>query len=171
MQSLKRADRAVALVCKWGVITALVALFLLLGANVLTRTFPFISLVGYGEIVEFVFAWMTFLGAVALWREGALYRVLIVSQSTSPPVRRAVEFFIYVLMLVVALVLTLKGTEYALGSDETTPFLRMNKIYWYASVPVCGALMTIYSIAGLVRLLLGDEAHLAGPQDHPDEQT
>ncbi|MEX2520032.1 MAG: TRAP transporter small permease [Paracoccaceae bacterium] len=151
-------DRLVFLLCKWGVIIGLAALFFLLGANVLTRTFPFITIAGYDEIVELIFAWMTFLGAVALWREGGLYKVALIAQSAPRPLRRTIDLFIRILMMALALVMTLKGAEFALYSGETTPFLRLDKSYWYAAVPVSGALMTIYSIAGLVRFAQGREA-------------
>lgn len=155
---LARLDRVVFLICKWGVILGLAALFFLLGANVLTRTFPYISIAGYDEIVELIFAWMTFLGAVALWREGGLYKVALITQSAPRPLRRSIDLSIRILMLVLALVMALKGAEFVRYSGETTPFLRLDKSFWYAAVPVSGALMTIYSIAGLVRFARGREA-------------
>lgn len=42
-----------------------------------------------------------------------------------------------------------------LGSGERTAFLRIDKSFWYAAVPVAGLLMTIYSIVGIARLVLG----------------
>jgi TRAP-type C4-dicarboxylate transport system permease small subunit len=152
---LKKLDLAVFLVCKWGVIIAIITLFLLLFAGVVTRLVPFISITGYDEIIEFAFGWLTFLGAVALWRDGTLYRVMIVPTLAPDYVQRPVEFCIRILMLGVALVLLIKGTEFALGSGERTPFLRLDKIYWYAAVPTAGLLMTIYSLVGLIRLTLG----------------
>ncbi len=50
-----------------------------------------VKLPGYDEIVELLFIWMTFLGAVALWREGALYRVgCLVDRLLPPPARQGV---------------------------------------------------------------------------------
>lgn len=154
---LRSLDQAVFYVCRWGVILGIVGLFLLLGANVLTRMLPFVSLVGYDEVVELIFAWVVFLGVVALWREGGLYRVAIIAATAPHSLRRAVELLIALLMLLVALVLTFKGAEFMLYSGERTPLLRLDKSFWYASVPVCGALMTIYSLVGLVRLARGEE--------------
>ncbi|WP_211100578.1 TRAP transporter small permease [Acuticoccus sediminis] len=161
---LKAADRAVAFVCRWGVTGALVGLFLLLLAGVVTRSVPVVSITGSDEIVELLFAWLTFLGAVALWREGALYNVTLVLVSVPPKVRHAIEVFIKFLMLMVALVFLLKGYEFMAGSGETTPFLRFDKAWWYASVPVCGGLMSVYSIAGLVLTFRGrfDETEPSG---------
>jgi TRAP-type C4-dicarboxylate transport system permease small subunit len=58
-------------------------------------------------------------------------------------------------MLGVALLLALKGTEFLLQSNETTPFLQLDKNYWYATIPLAGALMTAYSIRGLWGALRG----------------
>ncbi|WP_108662174.1 TRAP transporter small permease [Acuticoccus kandeliae] len=155
MSVLKGADWLVARICKWGVITALVLLFVLLLAGVITRALPFVSITGYDEIVELLVAWLTFMGAVALWREGALYNVTLILVAVSRPVRIALEILIRILMLAFALVLLVKGYEFAAGSGETTPFLRFDKAYWYASIPVAGALMVVYSIAGLVLAAMG----------------
>jgi TRAP-type C4-dicarboxylate transport system permease small subunit len=150
MTALKAADRMVALACKWGVIASLIGLFALLLAGVLTRMVPVISITGSDEIVELLFAWLTFLGTVALWREGALYNVTLILFLVPNGVRRGIEVAIKFVMLSVALVFLIKGYEFVVGSGETTPFLRLNKAWWYASVPVCGALLCAYSIAGLV---------------------
>ena len=161
---LKAADRAVAFVCRWGVTLALVGLFFLLLAGVVTRSVPVVSITGSDEIVELLFAWTTFLGAVALWREGALYNVTLVLVSVPPPVRRTIEVAIKFLMLMVALVFVVKGYEFTTGSGETTPFLRFDKAWWYAAIPVCGALMALYSVAGLIITYRGrfDEAEASG---------
>ena len=155
MGALRAADRAVAFACKWGVVGALIGLFFLLLAGVLTRALPIVSITGYDEAVEFLFAWMTFLGAVALWREGALYNVALVLVSVPPGLRHLIEVCIKFVMLVFALVLLIKGYEFVAGSGETTPFLRLDKAYWYASIPISGFLMCIYSIAALVRSYRG----------------
>lgn len=165
MGLLSRLDRAVFVCCKWGVISAIAALFLLLAAGVITRAIPFMSIAGYDELIELAFAWLTFLGAVALWRDGTLYRVTLIPAATPPKVQRPIEFCIRLLMLALALVLLIKGTEFALGSGERTAFLRIDKTYWYAAVPVAGLLMTIYSIVGLVRLALGLDKSLEAGAD------
>lgn len=161
---VRRLDLAVAFVCKWGVIAALVGLFLLLLAGVITRAVPVVSITGSDEIVEFLFAWLTFLGAVALWREGSLYSVTLIVALTPPLMQHVVEVAIKILMLFVALVLLVKGYAFAAGSGETTPFLRFDKAWWYASIPVGGALMCLYSVAGLVKSVRGrfDDKRSAG---------
>jgi len=155
---LQRLDQAVGVVCKWGVIGGLLGLFFLLLLAVIVRLVPFINVSGYDEIVELLFAWLTFLGALALWREGALYRVVVIQSAAGPVVQRLLAVMIHTLMLVFALVMSIKGYEFLRDAGETTPFLGIDKSYWYLSVPATGAIMAIYSAAGLWRALRGEQA-------------
>lgn len=152
---IDRADRLVGLICRWGVIACVVGLFLLLALGVVTRIVPLVSVAGYDEIIEFLFAWLTFLGALALWRENALYRVMIIETNAPPALRRVIAVMTQALMLFFALTLAIKGHEFLLYAGERTPFLGADKTWWYLSVPLAGALMSLYSAIGLVRALSG----------------
>ncbi len=156
MKSLiDHADRFVGVLCRWGVILCLLGLFILLGTAVVVRTVPIISISGYDEIIEFLFAWLTFLGALALWRENGLYRVMIIEAAAPLPVRRLFAVMTQALMLTFALTLAIKGQEFVQHAGERTPFLGFDKSWWYLAVPASGAVMSIYSAIGLGRALLG----------------
>lgn len=152
---LVRTDRFIGLVCKWGVIGCLLGLSALLLIAVIVRFIPSIPMSGYDEIVEMLFAWMSFLGALALWRDGTLYRVVFLDFVVSDGWRRALGVFNQILMLIFALVLTFYGYEFLSLAGETTPFLNLDKGYWYAAVPATGVFMTMYSIVGTVRAAQG----------------
>ena len=155
---LRRVDSLIGRACKWGVIGCLLALFFLLLVAVIVRMVPVLAISGYDEVVEWLFVWMTFLGALALWREGALYRVNLIEAAVPVLLRRAITIMSQTLMLVFALVMTVKGFEFLRDAGETTPFLRLDKSYWYVAVPATGAIMSIYSIAGLWRAVRGEMA-------------
>jgi TRAP-type C4-dicarboxylate transport system permease small subunit len=57
-------------------------------------------------------------------------------------------------MIALCWVLVFKGSEFALMAGEITPFLQINKIYWYAAIPFCGCFMAVYSLISLARLLM-----------------
>ena len=156
LSTLRRADDLVGFICKWGVIGCLLGLFFLLLIAVIVRMVPVLAISGYDEVVEWLFAWMTFLGALALWREGSLYRVILIEAAVPAPVRRLISVMSQLLMLVFALVMAIKGYEFLRDAGETTPFLGIDKGYWYASIPIVGAIMVIYSIAGVWRAATGD---------------
>jgi TRAP-type C4-dicarboxylate transport system permease small subunit len=161
-EALFRLDRAVASTCRWTVIGCFLGLFLLLSLGIVQRLLPIFKLSGYDELIELLFIWMTFIGSVALWREGALYRVDALDRLLAPRARRVLAVIVNLAMLALAAMLAWKGWEFMRDSGETTPFLQIDKVYWYAAIPSSGILMVIYSIAGLWRSLLGE---LRSPED------
>jgi len=154
-RTLERLDLGLAFACRWIVIGCFLGLFVLLSLGIVQRFVPQVKLSGYDELVELLFGWMTFVGALALWREGALYRVAMIDRLLSPRLRTAVAALIHLTMLAVALTFTIKGREFMAMSGETTPFLQLDKAWWYAAIPVCGSLMAVYSAAALWRALRG----------------
>jgi len=155
---LRAADRAIGALCKWGVVGGLLGLFTLLLLGVAVRFLPVLPISGYDEIVELLVIWLTMLGALALWREGALYRVTVVEAALPAGLRRAVAVLQQLLMLAFALVLVVWGLDFLLQAGETTPFLGADKSWWYAALPGPGVLMAIYSLAGLWRAWRGRTA-------------
>jgi TRAP-type C4-dicarboxylate transport system permease small subunit len=145
-RGVQRAGRAV-------VILALAAMLALLALGVVVRTFPVIPLAGYDEIVELLMAWMTFLGAAVLCGEGSLYRVDVLVAWLPAGFARVLGLGVRLLTLLFALVLTVEGWRVAVLSAETTPFLRFPKSIAYASMPVAGLIMIVYTLAGLGRAL------------------
>jgi len=152
---LRAADRFVALFCKYVAITCFLALFVLLGSAIILRLAPLFTIQGYDEIVELLFIWIVMLTSLALWREGALYRVVIFEDLLAPQAQRALEILINLAMLAFALILAFYGWEFMQLSGETTPFLRLDKAWWYAAIPLCGALMALYSLVWLWRVIRG----------------
>jgi TRAP-type C4-dicarboxylate transport system permease small subunit len=148
-------DRAVAAFCKWAAILCFIALFILLGLSVIARNVTTFTIPGHDEIVELLFIWITFLTSLALWREGALYRVALFENVLSRAGQKVLEILINLCMLAFALVLVVYGWDFMLLSGETTPFLRLDRSYWYASIPFCGVLMAAYSIVWIWRIASG----------------
>lgn len=152
---LSRVDRAIASGCRWGVNFCMLALFVLLALAIVQRILPVFKIPGYDELVELLFGWMVFLGALALWREGTLYKVELIERSLHGKARRALEALIHLSMLAIAAILAYAGWQFTAQSGETTPFLGIDKAWWYAAIPVCGTLMCAYSAAGIWRAVRG----------------
>jgi TRAP-type C4-dicarboxylate transport system permease small subunit len=147
---LRTLDRAVFQAIRWGAIASLLAILLLLSLGVFVRAVPVFSMSGYDEIIELLMAWMTFLGAAALWREGALFRVELLELVLAPRWARWTTRLVKLVMLAFAVTLLVQGWEFTAGSLETVPFLAVSKQGWYAAMPVAGLLMTIYAVVGLL---------------------
>jgi len=154
--ALSRIDRFVAVACRWSVIGCFLGLFVLLTLGILQRMIPWMKVPGYDELIELLFIWMTFIGALALWREGTLYRVDAFERVLQGRARQALAVATHLAMLALAVILSYAGWDFLRQSGETTPFLQIDKAYWYAAIPVCGTLMAVYSIAALWRALRGD---------------
>lgn len=148
---IERLDRWVQGALRVAVTAAIIGIFTLLLLGVFVRAVPLFSMAGYDEIVEFLFAWAVFLGAVVLWREGAHFRVEILARVLPPRPARIAEFLVHALMLVFALVFTYQSFKFAAGTAEMTAFFAVSKTAWYTSMPVAGALMTLCSIGDLGR--------------------
>jgi TRAP-type C4-dicarboxylate transport system permease small subunit len=150
-----RLDAGLATACRWIVCACFLGLFFLLMLGIVQRFLPAIKLSGYEELIELLFGWMTFVGALALWREGSLYRVAMIDRLLPAGPRMALAAAIHLGMLAVALVFALEGYEFVTMAGETTPFLQIDKAWWYAAIPVCGSLMAVYSAVALWRTLRG----------------
>lgn len=147
-KTLSFLDSCVARVTKFGVILCLVVLFALLLARVIARTVE-IPFAAYDEIVELATVWLIILGAVALWREGALYRVDVVTAALTK-LGRPAEVAIQVIMLAFAVMLVWVGGSFTVMNREVTAFMQIDKIYYYGAIPAAGAVMALYSAAALL---------------------
>jgi TRAP-type C4-dicarboxylate transport system permease small subunit len=143
-------DRAVAAAIRWAAILSLLVILALLSLGVFVRAFPIFSMSGYDEIIELLMAWLTFLGAAALWREGTLFRVELLALVLPPGAALWLTRLVKLIMLAFAIAFTVIGAEFTLGTLETVPFLAVSKQGWYAAMPVAGALMMVYALVGLI---------------------
>jgi TRAP-type C4-dicarboxylate transport system permease small subunit len=148
--ALVSLDRTVAAAIRWGAILSLLAILALLSLGVLARAVPVFSMSGYDEIIELLMAWLTFLGAAALWREGMLFRVELLELLLPPAAALWTTRLVKLIMLAFAVLFTVQGFDFTVGALETVPFLAVSKQGWYAAMPIAGALMTIYAVVGLV---------------------
>jgi TRAP-type C4-dicarboxylate transport system permease small subunit len=155
MKVLAKLDRFFAAFLRAFVIAALTITLVLITLGVIARVMPVFSMSGYDEVIEWLIAWMTFAGTIALWRQGLLFRIDLISMLPSRLAVRSINILTQILMLAFAVVFTWKGWEFAVDSTETMPFLFVSKMPWYASMPVCGAFMIVYAITNLVRTVLG----------------
>ncbi len=161
MDLFARLDRLFAALLRAFVIAALAITLVLITLGVIARIVPVFSMSGYDEVIEWLIAWMTFAGTIALWRQGLLFRVDLTPFVSSSVMVRAIHVLSRILMLAFALVFTWKGWQFAAGSIETMPFLFVSKTPWYASMPVCGAFMILYAVADLIRAVRGTPAGAA----------
>ena len=128
-------------------------LFVVIALVVATRLGGFGSPAWSDEIVEFMLAWLIFLGAAGLWRRGEHFRVDLIAQMTKSAVaRRYLAIVVELFSITFLAILTYYGSFFAFLATDTSPTFSLPMFYWYASMPVSSGLMLIYSVAHLWRL-------------------
>jgi TRAP-type C4-dicarboxylate transport system permease small subunit len=136
------AMRAVAIGC-------LVALLVILAGNVIAREFQLYATAWLDEVVELLFAWMVFIGAAALWRDGEHFRIDALERALTGRARTALQLAIALISLVFVLVMTWYGWQLTIKSAAQTPILELPTWIDYVCIPMAGLIMSVYTLAQL----------------------
>jgi len=129
-------------------------LFFVITLVVATRLGGFGSPAWSDEIVEFLLAWLIFIGAAGLWRRGEHFRVDLLDQMMTDPTAKARLAIVVELISATFLgILTYYGTFFALSATDTSPTFSLPVSFWLAAMPVSSGLMLAYSLVRLRRLI------------------
>jgi TRAP-type C4-dicarboxylate transport system permease small subunit len=151
-----QVDRGLADAMRRVCIAAFAVLIVLVTTLILIRFAPLLSLGWADEIVEMAFAWLTFLGAAALWRTRSHFRVdLIPSMLAGTQVGRALEVLLSLMALAFFVVFTYEGAVLALRTATPSPILAWPKAIWYAIMPISGFIIIGYTLRDLWLYLHG----------------
>lgn len=146
-ETFDRVEQRFALMLKWGSVTFLMCLFLLIGAGVFVRFVPIASMGWADEIIELGFAWMVFFGSTVLWRERSHFSVdLIPGRLAGSKAGCMLEIFLGLLCLLFFVILSYEGWVLALSVEDRSPILNLPKIFWYIIVPIAGTMMLGYTV-------------------------
>jgi TRAP-type C4-dicarboxylate transport system permease small subunit len=151
-----QVDRSLADAMRRVCVAAFVVLIVLVTTLILIRFAPLFSLGWADEIVEMAFAWLTFLGAAALWRTRSHFRVdLIPGMLAGTQAGWTLEIFLNLMALVFFLVFTYEGTVLTLRTVTPSPILAWPKALWYMIMPIAGAIIIGYTIRDIWLLWRG----------------
>jgi TRAP-type transport system small permease protein len=145
-----RIDHAVGAALRTIAILCAIAIFLLVLAMVFGRSSGLFNPSWSGEIIEFLFAWMVFIGAAALWRERGHFLVENPLQSSTRPVWRIYQAILALLGLAFFLIFAAYSGRLVLLTTATTPILQLPSAWSYLAMPVAGALMALYAVRDLI---------------------
>lgn len=148
MGIIKLVTRLNILACQ-ALLTAIVASVLLdVGMRyILNRGF-----VASGEFVPYLFTWFAFLAASLCYWAGEHFVVDVILNNAGK-YRRAIEFVIHILELLLFSVLIYYGTEIAIAQmSQLTPYLGLPYGIVYVSVPVSATLMFIYTLGSILKI-------------------
>jgi TRAP-type C4-dicarboxylate transport system permease small subunit len=136
------------------VLMVVLSIDLLLGVfsrYVMVRTFTW-----YDEIARGCFVWLTFLGAAVGVKRHAHFRLHIIVDRLSPPLRQVTVILLPLVVIVFASVLIQQGLVFLeLGKFQQTPVMGLSKMWIYVAIPIGGVLMILYSLKPLWAAIRG----------------
>jgi TRAP-type C4-dicarboxylate transport system permease small subunit len=106
----------------------------------------------YDEVARLCFVWMVFLGAAAAVRRGAHFRLRLFVDRLGSGLRRVADIVAVVVVVAFGLVLVAGGVAMApIARRQVTDSLEVSMLWFYAALPVGGALMIAFALPQLWR--------------------
>ena len=98
------------------------------------------------ELATFIFVWAVMVGAtIAVW-EGTHFDVRVIPDAKRPLLKFLQDGFVLVMITGFAIIFAVYGIEYAkFGSIQNSPMMRANMLITHVSVPISGALWTLFA--------------------------
>ncbi|MCB2099965.1 MAG: TRAP transporter small permease subunit [Rhodobacterales bacterium] len=152
---LRNLDRILGAFLQWMCILCFLGLMGILSGVVLIRFWPVAKLSWSDEVIQFLMAWLVFLGAAALWRAKAHFRIeallhVFETWRFGPLIGLAIEL----VSVAFIILFTYYSYELTVAAHDVSPILSLPRHLWYAAMPFSGVIMVGYSLAhgvGMVR--------------------
>ncbi len=155
-KSFDRLEGIIDLAMRWGSVTCLVGIFILIAAGIFVRFVPISSMGWADEVIEFGFAWMVFLGSAVQWKERTHFRGdLILKSVAGAQAGRILDIALSFMSLVFFLVFTFEGGVLTMRTTDPSPILALPKALWYVIMPISGCILIGYTIRDLWLLFRG----------------
>jgi len=127
-------------------------LLLILAGNVFVRYFPVAAFYWFDEVVEWMFAWMVFFGAAALWARDEHFRLeWINSKIKGTRKGHLVAAVLELVSLLFIIVFFYQSLRLTMLARDWTPVFNVSRRYLYVCMPISGAIMVVYSFRNIIR--------------------
>ena len=108
----------------------------------------------YDEVARLSFVWMIFLGAAVAVRRGAHFRLHLLVDRLAPAGRRRVDLIVTLIVIAFAAVLVAGGIAILpVARRQVTDALEISMVWFYGALPVGGALMIVFALPQVWKLL------------------
>jgi len=150
----RKFDRVVTAVLKAVTTVLLVALMLIVTANILVRYFPITSLHWLDEIVEFFFAALVFYGTAAVWMAHGHFSVgdWISKRARNRQAAKVYRILVEAASLVFIAIFFFYSISLTRNTMELTSVFQIPKAFLYFSMPAASLIMIISSLARIITL-------------------
>lgn len=110
----------------------------------------------YDEVARLCFVWIIFLGAAVAVRRGSHFRVHLLVDRLGTKARRLTDTLVTLIVIGFGVVLVAGGIRMApIAQRQLTDALELSMLWFYAALPVGGALMILFSLPHLRRTWRG----------------
>jgi TRAP-type C4-dicarboxylate transport system permease small subunit len=104
----------------------------------------------YDEVARLCFVWIVFLGAAIAVRRGLHFRLSLLVSRLPAALRKQADTLATLVVIAFAALLVAGGVSIApLARRQVTDALEISMLWFYAAVPVGGALMMLYAVPTL----------------------
>jgi len=122
----------------------------LVSLGVVNRFVPMGSMGWSDEIVELLLVWTLFIGSAEIWRQGLHFRVDIVPNLLHGRTSgKVLDVVLLVLSLVFLAAFTYQAWELTMQASDSSPIFQLSRRFWYAPMPIAGAIMCIVTLVNL----------------------
>ena len=152
---LSNFDRALVYTLRLICVCCFILLLLLLSGNVFVRYFPVAAFYWFDEVVEWMFAWMVFFGATALWARDEHFKLEWINEKIKEtPLGHLVAVLLELISLFFLLVFFYQALRLTILAKDWTPVFNVSRRYLYVCMPISGIIMVGYSIRNVLREVL-----------------
>ena len=133
-------------------VTCFSLLLLLLAGNVFVRYFPVAAFYWFDEVVEWLFAWMVFFGAAALWTRDEHFKLEWISDKIKGTrTGHIVTIGLEIISFFFLFIFFYQATRLTFLAKDWTPVFNVPRRYLYICMPLSGFIMVTYSIRNILR--------------------
>ena len=142
------------MIIDWICLGLMVALVVDVFLGVFSRYVLHATFQWYDEVARLCFVWMVFLGAAVAVRRGAHFRLHLLIDRFGPRLRRAADLGVALVVLLFGVVLVAGGVAmYPVARRQVSDSLELSMLWFHGALPVGGALMILFSLPHLWRLV------------------
>jgi len=146
---------------KWGCITSFSVMAIVGTLQVVFRYGLGKSLDFSEELARYTFIWSVFFGSVICFRHGSHAAIKIFVNMMSATIRKAALIIANLMCLAFFVVIVVQGWVIMVeAAGQSTASLGVSMAFAYASLPVGGVLLVIYSLENLWNIILPDGSAL-----------
>jgi TRAP-type C4-dicarboxylate transport system permease small subunit len=151
---LNALEAKIGLILRTAAVALLVAILVLMVANVANRFVNVMSLDWNDEIIELMLVWMVFLGSAEVWRLNQHFAVDFVPvMCRGTRFDKPIRIVISLGCLLFIAVFTSRSYDLFQRASDVSPYFSWPRRLWYGAMPLCGGLMTLFSLRQLLDIV------------------